>query len=147
MRSEKSWYDDFLPFSPLSPNTLIFINLYIYIPQEYLGKSLYLFMWVLVMELSIGLYNSVYDLSRASIWVIYESLVFIENSSHKDLEKNNYEGFAAATAAKLLQSCPTLCDPLDSSPQGSPVPGILQARTLEWVAMKILDNRIKVGHL
>ena len=38
------------------------------------------------------------------------------------------------TAAKSLQSCPTLCDPIDGSPQGSPVPGILQARTLEWVA-------------
>ena len=42
---------------------------------------------------------------------------------------------AAAAAAKLLQSCPTLCDPIDGSPPGSPVPGILQARTLEWVAI------------
>ena len=42
---------------------------------------------------------------------------------------------AAAAAAKSLQSCPTLCDPRDSSPQGSPVLGILQARTLEWVAI------------
>ena len=42
---------------------------------------------------------------------------------------------AAAAVAKLLQSCPTLCDPIDGSPQGSPVPGILQARTLEWVAI------------
>ena len=42
---------------------------------------------------------------------------------------------AAATAAKSLQSCPTLCDPIDGSPPGSPVPGILQARTLEWVAI------------
>jgi len=41
----------------------------------------------------------------------------------------------AATAAKPLQSCPTLCDPIDGSPPGSPVPGILQARTLEWVAI------------
>ena len=40
-----------------------------------------------------------------------------------------------AAAAKSLQSCPTLCDPIDGSPPGSPVPGILQARTLEWVAM------------
>ena len=40
----------------------------------------------------------------------------------------------AAAAAKLLQSCPTLCDPIDGSPPGSPVPGILQARILEWVA-------------
>ena len=39
-----------------------------------------------------------------------------------------------AAAAKSLQSCPTLCDPIDGSPPGSPIPGILQARTLEWVA-------------
>ena len=38
-------------------------------------------------------------------------------------------------AAKSLQSCSTLCDPIDSSPPGSPIPGILQARTLEWVAI------------
>ena len=41
----------------------------------------------------------------------------------------------AAAAAKSLQSCPTLCDPTDGSPPGSPVPGIFQARTLEWVAI------------
>ena len=42
---------------------------------------------------------------------------------------------SAAAAAKSLQSCPTLCDPIDGSPPGSAVPGILQARTLEWVAI------------
>ena len=41
----------------------------------------------------------------------------------------------AAAAVKLLQSCPTLCNTIDGSPPGSPVPGILQARTLEWVAI------------
>ena len=41
----------------------------------------------------------------------------------------------AAAAAKSLQSCPTLCDPIDGSPTGSPVPGILQARILEWIAI------------
>ena len=45
------------------------------------------------------------------------------------------EDSIAAAAAKSLQSCPTLCDPIDGSPPGSPVPGILQARTLEWVAI------------
>ena len=45
----------------------------------------------------------------------------------------------AATAAKLLQSCPTLCNPRDGSPPGSPVPGILQARTLEWVAISFFS--------
>ena len=44
---------------------------------------------------------------------------------------------AAAAAAKSLQSCPTLCDPTDGSPRGSPVPGILQARTLEWAAISL----------
>ena len=42
---------------------------------------------------------------------------------------------AAAAATKSLQLCPTLCDPIDSSLPGSPIPGILQARTLEWVAI------------
>ena len=47
----------------------------------------------------------------------------------------NYCRIVYAAAAKLLQSCPTLYDPIDGSPPGSPVPGILQARTLEWVAI------------
>ena len=66
------------------------------------------------------------------------------------LHFTNYQGFfysyfsscfrckvpaATAAVAKSLQSCPTLCDPIDGSPPGSPVPGILQARTLEWVAI------------
>ena len=46
-----------------------------------------------------------------------------------------FSSAAAAAAAKLLQSCLTLCDPIDGSPPGSPVPGILQAGTLEWVAI------------
>ena len=46
---------------------------------------------------------------------------------------------AAAAAAKSLQSYPTLCDPIDGSPPGSPVPGILQARTLEWGAIAFSD--------
>ena len=47
---------------------------------------------------------------------------------------------AAAAAAKSLQSCLTLCDPIDGSPLGSPVPGILQARTLEWVAISFSNT-------
>ena len=50
-------------------------------------------------------------------------------------QKDWYIYTAAAAAAKSLQWCPTLCDPIDGSPPGSPVPGILQARTLEWVAI------------
>ena len=48
---------------------------------------------------------------------------------------------ATATAAKTLQSCPKLCDPIDGSPPGSPVPGIFQARTLEWVAISFSNAR------
>ena len=57
---------------------------------------------------------------------------------------------AAAAAAKSLQSCPTLCDPVDGSPPGSPVPGILQARTLEWGAIAFSNSwkwKVKVKSL
>ena len=50
-------------------------------------------------------------------------------------QEDTLEKGMAAAAAKSLQSCPTLCDPIDSSPLGSSVPGILQARTLEWAAI------------
>ena len=58
--------------------------------------------------------------------------------------------YAAAAATKLLQSCPTLCDPIDGIPPGSPVPGILQARTLEWVAISFSNAwkwKVKVKSL
>ena len=48
----------------------------------------------------------------------------------------------AAAAAASLRSCPTLCDPIDGSPPGSPVPGILQARTLEWVAIPFSNQYV-----
>ena len=51
-------------------------------------------------------------------------------------------GTMPAAAAKSLQSCPTLCDPIDGSPPGSPIPGILQARTLEWVAISFSSSRL-----
>ena len=57
---------------------------------------------------------------------------------------------ASAAAAKSLQSCPTLCDPIDVSPPGSPIPGILQARTLEWVAISFSNAwkwKVKVKSL
>ena len=60
-------------------------------------------------------------LSRNKSQIIYDQIIFNES--------------AAAAAAKSLQLCPTLCDPIDSSPPSSPVPGILQARILEWVAI------------
>ena len=77
------------------------------------------------------------------IWYIYIEILL----SHKkneimplaetwmDLEIIIINEVAAAAAAKSLQSCPTLCNPTDGSPPGSTIPGILQARTLEWVAI------------
>ena len=62
---------------------------------------------------------------------------------------NIYQAPTAA-AAKSLQSCPTLCNPIDSSPPGSPIPGILQARTLEWVAISFSNAwkwKVKVKSL
>ena len=62
---------------------------------------------------------------RADVFALFLFLV----------RKPSFTNKYAAATAKLLQSCPTLCDPIDGSPPGSPVPGILQARTLEWVAI------------
>ena len=76
-----------------------------------------------------------------------ETLIFAEGIEYKsgaiisrlalqgDSPSENGVAAAAAAAAKSLQSCPTLCDPLDGSSPGSAVPGILQARTLEWGAI------------
>ena len=72
--------------------------------------------------------------------------IFIE-SCHYSLDQSLMEAwisfllplFRSSAAAKSFQSCPTLCDPIDGSPPGSPVPGILQARTLEWVAIAFSD--------
>ena len=65
-------------------------------------------------------------------------------TSHKRNQSKttmSYHFTFTAAAAKSLQSCPTLCDPIDGSPPGSPVPGILQARTLEWVAISFSNAR------
>ena len=59
--------------------------------------------------------------------------------SNLQIQCNPYQATSifhrVAAAAKSLQSCPTLCDPIDGSPPGSPIPGIFQARTLEWAAI------------
>ena len=60
-------------------------------------------------------------------------------SKHRSLYTVSHLSLPPAAAAKSLQSCLTLCDPRDGSPSGSPVPGILQARTLEWVATSFSD--------
>ena len=68
----------------------------------------------------------------------------------KEWDTTERLNWTAAAAAKSLQSCPTLCDPIDSSPPGFPVPGILQARTLEWVSISFSNAwewKVKVKSL
>ena len=84
---------------------------------------------------------------KAGTHLLFSSLFHLRGSSERsqppptsDLWENSsrelkHSSAAAAAAAKSLQLCLTLCDPIDSSPPGSAVPGILQARTLEWVAI------------
>ena len=66
---------------------------------------------------------------------VHLSCMILMSSTQLTYPKGLYAAAAAAAAAKSLQSCLTLCGPIDGSPPGSPVPGILQARTLEWVAI------------
>ena len=68
----------------------------------------------------------------------------------KEIFQYIFYWYVAATAAKLLQSCPILCNPIDGSSSGSPVPGVLQARTLEWVAISFSNAwkwKVKVKSL
>ena len=66
---------------------------------------------------------------------LWQPVRYWATAQGSQLSTSSQGSHAAAAAAKLLQSCPTLCGPIDGSPPGSPVPGILQARTLEWVAI------------
>ena len=66
---------------------------------------------------------------------MFISALFVLSQSLKPLSCLSIRHWINSDAAKSLQSCLTLCDPIDGSPPGSPVPGILQARTLEWVAI------------
>ena len=61
--------------------------------------------------------------------------IYFKKEKTMSFKKDMAQDWFAAAAAKSLQSCPTLCDPIDGSPLGPPVPGILQARALEWVAI------------
>ena len=75
------------------------------------------------------------DLDDPGIEPVSPALQADSLSSEPTSRKPHLRAEEAAAAPKSLQSCPTLCDPIDGSPPGSPVPGILQTRTLEWVAI------------
>ena len=75
-------------------------------------------------------------------------LMKVKKESEKDclklnLQKTKIMASGPITAAKSLQSCPTLCDPIEGSPPGSPVPGILQARVLEWAAIAFSVRKVE----
>ena len=89
-------------------------------PHELEGK------WLLCI--SNGKSSRLFKGSGTDICLIVQRLIHVPRR-----QEGRY--WTAAAAAKLLQSCPTLCDPIDGSPPGSPIPGILQARTLEWAAI------------
>ena len=83
------------------------------------------------------------------MWVFPMPLVQYLILAHPNLEATKNKHWLAA-AAKSLQSCPTLCNPTDGSPPGSPVPGILQVRTLEWVSISLSNAwkwKVKVKSL
>ena len=107
-----------------------------------------------------GLYSQSYDFSNSHVqmwefdlynegWIMTNW--WFQNVVLKKTERvTGRKAAAAAGAAKLLQLCPTLCDPIDGSPPGFPVPGILQARTLEWVAISFSNAwkwKVKVKSL
>ena len=90
------------------------------------------------------------DMSTEFVWLASQIWFLVNYFWNMGVFQSNVLLAAAAAAAKSLQSCPTLCDPIDGSPPGSPVPGILQARTLEWVAISFSNEgrwKVKVKFL
>ena len=114
-----------------------FISLYIRAAGYQKGKNL---PWTGYRQYRLG-YTQVSLLSSTLASKTYEKAGQYQDSR---------DYIATAAAAKLLQSCPSLCDPIDGSPPGSPVPGILQARTLEWGAISFSNAwkwKVKVKSL
>ena len=128
--------------------TYIFIHssLYLLIPPHYLlpTSNLLFVFYICVCFFVLLLYLLIYllDFKYVLLYSICLSLTyFTKHSTFKSIHvtvNGNilfFSRVAMLCYAKSLQSCPTLCDPIDGSPPGSPVPGTLQARTLEWVAI------------
>ena len=114
-------------------------------PTEGLNSCLLGFLHWQVGSLPLTPWNICYNKQKVTIF----TRITI-NSSKLTYKQTALDTTAAAAAAKSLQSCPTLCDPIDGSPLGSPIPGILQARTLEWVAISFSNAwkwKVKVKSL
>ena len=118
--------------------------------NEYLGPISFRMYWLDLLAVQ-GTLESLLQRHSSKASIVWSSAFFIVQLSHPyrttgktiALTRWTFIGkvmsllfnMLSATAAKPRQSCPTLCDPTDGSPPGSAVPGILQARTLEWVAI------------
>ena len=89
--------------------------------------------WILLFEILWFIQHFLLSIKKVSFPII--SILISKYKKFHSHAVCIYYVFIAAAAAKSLQSCPTLCDPIDGSPSGSSIPGILQARTLEWVAI------------
>ena len=101
--------------------------------SEYSGLISFRMDWLDLLAVQ-GTLKSLLQHHSSKARILRCSAFFIVQLSHPYMTTGKTIALTAA-AAKSLQSCPTLCDPMDGSPRGSPVPGILQARTLEWVAI------------
>ena len=91
-----------------------------------------------------------FQMFKLDLEKVEEPEIILPTSTGSWKKQESSRKTSAAAAAKSLQLCPTLCDPIDGSPPGSPVPGILQARTLEWVAISFSNAwkwKVKVKSL
>ena len=102
--------------------------------NKYSGLISFRIDWFDLFEVQ-GTLKSLLQHYNLKISILRHSAFFMVQLSHPYMTTGKTIGLTAAAAAKSLQSCLTLCDPIDGSPSGSAVPGILQARTLEWVAI------------
>ena len=101
--------------------------------KEHSGLISFRIHWLDLLSVQ-GTLKSLFQHHSSEASVLWHSALFMVQLSRPYMTTGKTIALTAAAATKLLQLCPTLCDPIDGSPPGSPVPGTLQARTLEWVA-------------
>ena len=100
--------------------------------NEYSGSISFRIDWLDLLAFK-GTLKSLLQHHSSRVSVLWHSVLFMVQLSHTYMTTGKTIALTAAATAKSLHSCQTLCDPIDGSPPGSPVPGILQARTLKWV--------------
>ena len=108
---------------------------FLFYPNKYLYFSVWLTSLSMIISSCIHLAGKWHYFILLGGWVVFHYISVLHLFWDVFILKAIHLPAIAAAAAKSLQSCPTLCDPIDGSPPGSPIPGILQERTLEWVAI------------